>query len=193
MAKMLPNSFPFGTCTGKIGDVVVRRRGNKYYVASVPVITKPPTKKQLAQRERFKKAIEYAKKATHEDSPIREVYEMLAKWKDRNPMNVAVSDYFNVPEIEEVDLSEYQGMVGDRITVFAFKEKTLVDRVTVVILDEDGNEVERGEAMEDPAVPTIWTFIASSPVVTRNAVVVVTATDLPGNTVEQRVEKTLED
>ncbi len=189
MAKILGNKFPFGLITGKIGNIVLKNRNGKYYVSSLPQSTKPSTKKQLAHQERFRKAVEYGKTVTREGSPTREYYVQLAAKKNKSAMNLAVADWFAIPVIEEVDLSEYHGLVGDIVTIRAFKPKTMVTGVSVVILDDEGHEVERGKAVEHPLWPGVWSYTATTAVVTRNATIVVTATDLPGNTDEARLEK----
>lgn len=193
MAKILGNKFPFGLVSGKIGNVIVKRRGDRYYISSIPVKRRPPSKKQLAHQKRFKKAVEYAKMATREDSPFREVYEELARNKYKSPMNMAVTDWFQEPVIDEVDLSEYRGLVGDAISIKAGKVRGPIAAVEVVVQDQDGCEVERGKAVEHPLWPGAWSYTATTAVVTRGATVVVTAQDLPGNTDEARLEKTLED
>lgn len=64
----------FGRMRGKAADLVVKRRQGKYYVSAPPHKEKPPTEKQLDHQKRFARAIRYAKRATSEDSPTREIY-----------------------------------------------------------------------------------------------------------------------
>ena len=193
MAKILGNKFPFGLVTGKIGNVIVKRRGNKYYVTSLPVKKKAPTPKQLAHRKRFAKAIKYGKMATRPESPFREVYEGLARNKYKSPLNMAVADWFHEPEIENVDLSRYHGLSGDVVFVRAGKVRGPIAGVEVVVLDQEGCEVERGNAVQDPILVDEWSYTATSAVVTRKAAVMVTVKDLPGNVVTVQLEKILED
>ncbi len=193
MAKILGNKFPFGPVTGKIGNVIIRRRGKMYYVTSLPVKRKAPSPKQLAHRKKFAKAIEYGKMATRPGSPFLEVYEGLARNKYKSPMNMAVADWFQEPKIENVDLSRYHGLVGDVIFIRAGKVRGPIAGVEVVVLDQEGCEVERGNAVQDPMLADEWSYTATSAVVTRKAKVMVTVKDLPGNTDEDRLEKKLED
>jgi len=192
MARIIGYKFPFGEVRGKIGEVVIRKRRGKFYVSSVPKSTNiPPSKKQMAHRERFKKALEYARQATEEGSPTKALYEKLAQRKRREPRNVAVADFFRAPVIEEVDLSAYRGRPGDRIGIWAEEVGTLVASVRVTILTAQGEEVERGGATLDEHSTTDWSYLCSSKVEGDKVTVVVSATDLPGNETTRKVAKEL--
>ena len=118
-------------------------------------------------------------------SPTKEVYEELAEKKKKFPMNVAVADFFHVPEIEDVDLGEYHGKIGDLIKVRA-RDDVKVSRVAVLISDQDGGDAKavKGSALN-------WVYSATQDVGTGEATFVVTVNDLAGNVVEKRLEKTL--
>ncbi len=173
--------------SGKVGQVVVKRRDGKYYVATPPIHTKPPTEKQLEHREKFAKAIRYAKMATDEESPDKETYEEAAETASdgRSPMNMAVSDWFHPPEIDEVDFSEYHGRAGDVITIL-LKNEAKVDSVKLTISDADGNLLERGEATRRMAL--VWDYTATQDLPGDDATFVISVTDLPGNTAEESLE-----
>ena len=194
MAKVHKNNFPFGNLTGKIGDVVVRRRGDYYIISSRPRTKRsPPSQKQLAHQKRFKEALKYARTATEEGSPTRAAYERLAHNSDKSAMNMAVADWFRQPEIDKIDLSVYRGLAGDVITVYASKKTGPIVGVEVVVLDGEGHEVERGQAVEHPEFNASWTFTATCTVVTGKATFIIIVTDHPGNTVREQVEKNLEE
>ena len=131
--------------------------------------------------------MEYAKEAT-KTSPTKEVYEEMAERKRKYPMNVAVADFFHAPEIKEVDLEGYDGKTGDVITVKA-RDDVQVTRVAVLISDETGNEVERGDAVKVSELE--WMYTVEKDVGTGEATVVVMVNDLAGNVVERTVEKSL--
>jgi len=188
MAKIKNDKCLLGPISGRIGNLVFRRGKDQTIVSTRPKFTKPPSKKQLTQRERFKEAATYAKIATDQDSPTREVYEEVAKRKGNYAYLMAVSDWFHPPEIEEVDLSEYHGKKGDLISIEAY-DRVMVKRVSVSILDEEGNEVETGEAQSPNG--WMWNYTATVAVGTGEVSVVVTAEDLPGNVVKEKLEKAI--
>ena len=159
------------------------------FAALVMISTLTAVNTDVAQRW----AIEYGKMATRPGSPFLEVYEGLARNKYKSPMNMAVADWFQEPKIENVDLSRYHGLVGDVIFIRAGKVRGPIAGVEVVVLDQEGCEVERGNAVQDPMLADEWSYTATSAVVTRKAKVMVTVKDLPGNTDEDRLEKKLED
>ena len=190
MAKLRKKGV-IGELSGKVGQIVIRFSKGEYVITTPPVFTKPPSEKQLEQREKFKEAVEYAQEAT-KVSPTKEIYEEIAERKKKYPMNVAVADFFHVPEIEDVDISEYHGKTGDLIRVKA-RDDVKVSRVAVLISDQDGNEVERGDAKAVKGSALNWVYSATQDVGTGEATVVVTVNDLAGNVVEERLEKKLED
>ena len=183
MAKLRKKGV-IGELSGKVGQIVIRFSKGEYIITTPPVFTKPPSEKQLEQREKFKEAVEYAKEAT-QVSPTKEVYEEIAERKKKFPMNVAVADFFHVPEIEDIDISEYHGKIGDLIKVRA-RDDVKVSRVAVLISDQDGGDAKavKGSALN-------WVYSATQDVGTGEATFVVTVNDLAGNVVEKRLEKTL--
>jgi hypothetical protein len=80
---------------GKLGDFVFRRS----HTGELTIIKTPDmsnvkwSKAQKAHRQRFKKAIEYAKAAMAEPM-VRAIYEKTAKKQNKRPFDLAVSDYF---------------------------------------------------------------------------------------------------
>ena len=89
----------------------------------------------------------------------------------------------------EVAKGEYHGKIGDLIKVKA-RDDVKVSRVAVLISDQDGNEIERGDAKEESMF--WWKYTALQDVGTGEATVVVAVNDLAGNVVEKRLEKSLE-
>ena len=79
---------------GKVGDYVFRRSPDGQLVLSkVPDMSGVKwSKAQKAYRQRFKKAIAYAK-AAMSDSKVRAVYEKMAAKENKLPFRMAVSDY----------------------------------------------------------------------------------------------------
>jgi len=190
MAKILKIPV-IGEMKGKVGQVVVRRRDGKFYVATPPIHDKAPTDKQLEHQQKFKRAIRYARRATEEDSPSREAYEeaATAAHDGRTPMNLAVADWFHPPEIDEVDFGEYHGMAGDKIFIY-LNNDAKVKRVWMVISDGDGTELERGEATRSRNLE--WFYTTTEDLPGEDATFVITIRDLPGNTSISTLEKHME-
>ena len=82
----------------------------------------------------------YAKGAI-EAPETQEIYSSVAAKKKKTPIQVAVADFLNVPEIENVDLSKYTGTPGDIIKVTA-SDDVMVKSVHISIINDDGTLVE---------------------------------------------------
>jgi len=80
---------------GKLGDYVFRRaHTGELILSKIPDMSKVKwSKAQKAHRQRFKKAVEYAKAAMAEPK-VRARYEKEAARKNKRPHDLAVSDYF---------------------------------------------------------------------------------------------------
>jgi hypothetical protein len=89
---------------------------------------------QREQGQRFQEASAYARQAAHP------VYTELAKAMKLTPYNIALSDRMNPPVIHRI---LYR---NDRIFVEA-SDNVIVAKVEIMILDEQGDIVEQGEAV----------------------------------------------
>jgi hypothetical protein len=80
---------------GRLGDYVFRRtHTGEVILSKVPDMSKVKwSKAQKAHRQRFKKAVAYARAAMAEPK-VRAVYEKMAAKKGKRPFDMAVSDYF---------------------------------------------------------------------------------------------------
>ena len=80
---------------GKMGDMVFRlSHTGEMTVTKVPDMSNVKwSKAQKAHRQRFKKAVTYAKAAMAEPK-VRVLYEKMAAKKGKRPFDMAVSDYF---------------------------------------------------------------------------------------------------
>jgi hypothetical protein len=186
MAKSNNNVVTYGL-SGKIGDLLVfRQRDGKTIVSKMPEKSKTVSDKQKAQRKRFQQAVIYGKAAV--DAPdTGELYKAAAKkQKGKTPINVAVADFFNAPDIEHVDLSGYAGNVGDRIRINA-SDDFAVKSVHVRIANADGSLVEKGEAAQSGG--NLWIYTATQNNENLNGdKIVISASDLPGNVTEENHE-----
>jgi hypothetical protein len=181
MAKQKNNVVTHGL-SGKIGDLLIFRQvKGKTVVSKIPEQSKTATEKQKATRKRFQQATLYAKAAI-ESSNTKELYAAAAKKgknKGKTAYNIAVADFFNAPDIDSIDLSNYTGAAGDEIRVIA-SDDFAVKSVRVQIINADGSTVEEGEAANTEG--NLWIYAAvqnnESP---DGDKIVVTVSDLPGN------------
>jgi len=131
-------------------------------------------------------AVAYGKAALSvEDS--RELYEAAAKERDMPVFAVMIADYFNAPVIHSVDLSAYNAMSGNTITVFATDDVSVAS-VHVTINDDQGNLIESGDALETAEGSGQWVYTATTSTES-NVSVQAVATDRPGGVTVQTVSK----
>jgi hypothetical protein len=84
---------------------------------------------QKAHQERFRPAIAFA-----EGAKVDTEYQTAAKARGQSAFNVAVADFLHPPEIQEIDLSTYQGLAGQTISI------TATDDVMVKTVGAAGSE-----------------------------------------------------
>lgn len=128
---------------------------------------------QQVQQQAFREAAAYAKDQT--ENPI---YLAKAEGTPLNAYNVAVADWFNRPQILEVDLSGWMGAAGELIRMRA-QDDVLVEGVTVTISDGDGVVLESGQASEGGAL--WWEYAPSGDFTGQQVTVTIAARDLPGH------------
>ena len=178
MAKSKGNVVTYGL-SGKIGDLLVfRQLRGQTIVSKMPVTGAKPTEKQAAQRKRFQQAVLYAKAAI-EAPETGEHYKAAAKQKGKLPLNIAVADFFNAPDIAQIDLSGYTGNAGDTIAI-QVTDDFAVKAVQVRIMNAAGAEIEKGAARQ--TLGSLWSYTAAqNAVATEGCKIVISASDLPGN------------
>jgi hypothetical protein len=186
MAKSKGNVVTHGL-SGKIGDMLVFRQVNgQTIVSKIPEQSKFVSEKQLAQRLIFQQAVFYGRTVIIAPE-TKDLYATAAKKeKGKSAFNIAVADYCNAPNIDNVDLSEYTGNAGDKIRIIA-SDNFVVKSVNVRITNADGSLVEEGEAVQN--LGNTWIFTATQ--VNENLEgdkIVVSASDLPGNVAQENFE-----
>ncbi len=177
MAKVANNILVRGL-SGSLGKQLVLKRGrNGTIVSKFPVFdeNRTFTEAQVKRQSKFREAVAYAKYAKG-----LEIYIEKAKLTNRLPYHVAISDFSNPPEIREVDVSSWNGGIGQVIRVMAVDD-VLVTQVKVSILDDAGTVLEEGEAVQDG--DAWWSYVTTA-AARSGARVLVTVRDLPGNVVE---------
>jgi hypothetical protein len=184
MAKQSNNVVTHGL-TGKVGDLLVFRiRDGKTVVSKVPQKRKSDSEAQKEHQRKFQRAVLYAKSATA-DAVTGEAYKKAAK-RGQTGYNVAVADFFQAPDIWNIDVSGYAGQPGDLIRI-QVSDNFMVKEVRVTISNADGSLVEEGAAVSD-AVGYVWTYAATA---VNDSLegdrIEITASDLPGNVSQEVV------
>jgi len=176
MAKVLNNLIMKGL-SGSLGNQIVLRqgKGGRTIVAAKPGnVTRTFNPSQLAQQEAFRKAIAYARSAKAEA-----VYLTKAQGTNLSAFNVAIADWFSAPEVLEIDTENWTGTVGQVIRVKA-QDDTQVTKVSVQIVDAQGNVLEEGEAVQADGL--WWAYTTTTTVADpATSGINAKAYDLPGN------------
>src|SRR5215208_12975 len=177
MAKVNDNLVTEGL-SGKLGKRLVFRRGK----GGATILSTRPTfsedrvfnPTQVAQQSAFKEAIAYARDA--KDQPI---YINKSNGTAKTSYNVAVADWFGVPEVLEIDTTEWTGAAGQTIRIKA-QDDTHVAGVLVNIHGADDSLIEQGQAVKSDG---LWWAYTTTVTTTQTPEVRVTAVarDLPGN------------
>ncbi len=115
------------------------------------------------------------------DENLRAFYQALCQDKDTTAFALCVGDYLNEPEIDEVDLLQYKGKVGDRILITTTDDVGVVS-VDVTLTKTDGSTIETGKAVEVGTGSGSWEYVATAPVAEGTDIFVsVDAYDRPGH------------
>ena len=183
MAKVAKNLVLHGA-SGKLGDMlVIRQQGGQTILSVAPGPSKTePSEAQKLQRSRFQQAVIYAK-AQMADPDSKAEYGEKAKG-NKTAYNVAVADFFAAPNIDEIDVANYTGSLGDTIRVRA-TDDFKVTQVKVTIINADGSLVEEGDAVLQPNdLDWVYTATAENSSLDGDRILV-QAMDQPGNVTEQ--------
>ncbi len=179
MAKVGKNIVTTGM-TGKIGDLIVfRSSGGRTIVASKPVkMHRELSEPQKLHRRKFQHAILYGK-GIYSNPALKAQYQAKAG-EGESAFNVAVADYLNAPDIDEIDVSNYTGQPGSTIQI-QVTDDFMVTGVQVEIYNGEGELVEQGNAVQHANLSD-WLFTAT---VANGSIsgdkIVIKATDLPEN------------
>jgi hypothetical protein len=144
-----------------------------------------PTPAQLAQQQRFRLGIEYAKGANTQPE-----YKALAERRQLSSFNVATADFLHPPEIHELDLSGYHGKPGDTIAVRA-TDDVAVKTVSLLIATDENLVVEQGLMQQGTADRTRWTYVATKEAGSSHVKVVVDAADMASQMTRAEAPKAL--
>jgi hypothetical protein len=147
---------------GAIGNLVFKKYKGRIIVCRKPKFTKPPSRLQIAERAHFSEAVAYAQ-SVKADPVARAFYEPIAKERDTCVYWLAIKDFRCAPSLLPLDLSEYEGKVGDKITIRAVDIIGLA-HVDVKVFAQDGTPIEQGKAVENGVRSGKWIYTATAPV-----------------------------
>jgi hypothetical protein len=177
MTRVHNNIFVRGLSGKLAGQFVLRRlRDGRTAVCKIPDFSsRKLSKEQKNHHKRFKLASAYAKAASR-SNPL---YAELAEGTMKNAYNVALGDWFHPPVIQEVKRR-------DKVIRVQPSDDVCVASVRVLVLDEKGKVLEKGEGVREEGPSTssgCWEFAPSA-----EGKVVVEVRDLAGNLVKVELE-----
>lgn len=177
MATFKKNLYLQGASGMLGGQLVYKTVDGRTVVSSPPVRKSAFSEAQLKQMTRFKYVSAYAKAALV-DEQLGPVYdEAFKRLKGfRSAYQLAVTDYLRPPEIGDLHLPNGSG--GSKLLIEAFEDPKL-NRVEFLILDDNGDIMERGDAsIESNGIQ--WGYVLQSDI-PEGGSVRVDVHDLPGN------------
>ena len=179
MARVSNNIFVRGL-SGSLGNqfIIKTDKGGRTIVSAKPHFpdNREFSAAQLAHQQAFREAVAYANMAKGE-----EIYKIKANGGPKSAYNVALGDYFNPPQILEIDLSGWTNGEGGTTRVRA-QDDVKVQGVKVTISDETGTLLKEGEASE---VGALWWEYSTAQAAVDNLRVTASAKDLPGHVTER--------
>ena len=175
---------------GSVGNLVVVHYKGRVWTRQKPTVTPKATPRRKAHRGKLGRAAKWARVLPEQAPEVAARYRKAAEGTDWSWQNLAVADYMHGPVIEEIDLSGYSGLSGERIRVQARDDvkppmKLGVAEVRVVIRNLAGKALEQGQAGQDGAA---WVYVTQTEVQPGQIVnIEVMATDQPSNHVTKTV------
>jgi hypothetical protein len=169
--------------SGRVGDIVLKNYSGKSVMAKRPDCSKViKSARQLEINDKFKRAVKVGQYVM-KDPKSSDFYKR--KRPDMDPYHAAISDYMSRPVIERVDVSGYQGLPGNVVTVSVW-DKWEIEGVDMVIFNSLGEVIECGAAIPRQfSAKTEWDYTATVENIDyKSSRILVRAKDHLGNTVE---------
>jgi hypothetical protein len=178
--------------SGDVGGFIYRQQADGTLILAkqrLPDPDREPTEAQAQQLQRFKEAsARYTR--LMENSGTQAAYQQLMTERGikYSVRALVMGDIMGAPKIDTIDLSHYQGAVGDSIRVLA-EDSVGVSRLTLSVYDTTASQVvESGEkAFTSQIASTVeWEYTVTVAVPADHAIEVrVAAYDLAGNQIEK--------
>lgn len=153
---------PIAGFSGAMGEMVFADSKEKNCTIAYMKTHYDPTQAQLDQWENWRESSRRAKAALAIPA-LREFYESIAAERKVTAYTVAFTDFLVEPTFRPLDLSGYQGQVGDRIRIRAVDDIGLAD-VEVTLTTSEGTLIEKGKAIEEGLRTGYWNYIVTAPV-----------------------------
>ena len=163
--------------SGLLGDQLIfkRDRMGRTIVSRKPNFeNRVFSEDQKQHQSRFQEAAAYAKAAAKTEP----IYAELAAGTAKSAYNVAVGDWFNPPEVGEIDVRGYTGQAGETIRA-KVTDDVRVTQVKIVISAGDDMVVEKGEMSLEQGLWYSYTTTVNCPEGLVKAEVI--GLDLPGH------------
>lgn len=178
MAKTQLNSALNGI-SGGIDNWVYRSVRGRTVISRRGTNTSPLTEPQIAVRERFRLAADYAKAGTA-DPAQQAIYAPFAKERSISLFSAMMTDYLKPPVVNVIDLSAYHGQIGEPIRVRASDDIEVMG-VHVTLQAPDLSVLEEGPAVLQFGT---WVYLTTTARPADGTALTITAkaTDRPGNT-----------
>jgi hypothetical protein len=173
--------------SGRVGDIVFRNYGGKSVMSKRPDCSKViKTARQIEFMNRFAKAVKYGQYVI-KNQELSNYYRK--KRPDLSPYHAGISDFQSRPVIECVDVSGYQGLPGNVVTVSVW-DRWSIEGVDMVIFNALGEIIEYGAAVPGKFSGNAeWDYKATVENVDyKSCRIHVRAKDLPGNVVESEID-----
>lgn len=138
------------------------------------------TDSQKKENGRFRAAMAYAR-SQMADPVAKAEYQAIAKGLQR-AHNMAVADFYHLPEIKSIDLAQCNGHTNDPVSIVAVDILKVV-KLTVAITDASGKLVESGDAQKTGRWNWEYRLTGNYSTV-EHLTVKVKAWDKPGNSAE---------
>jgi hypothetical protein len=167
--------------SGMLGKTIVFRRWRgRLVVAKAPKKRDQLSELQEAQVSRFTLAGQYARQQML-DPEAKAEYATGIRRNIQSAYHAAQSDYLNAPKVRYINAEEYTGASGELIVIKAIDDFK-VTRVSVEIVDPNGEVLERGDAVPYFRKSDLWKYHTSmvNPSL-QGTVIRATAYDKPGN------------
>lgn len=183
MAKAKNNLATEGF-SGRLGGMVYRQKNGNTIISRRPKRVTSVSPAQDNVRKLFKQAAVYAK-AILANPLMKQFYSEKAK-EGTSAYNTAMADFFNLPEVVDIDAANYNGSIGSKVSVAAFDDGKITS-VRVRIEGSNGMLLEEGMAVQsEDGLHWIFTtgMVNSSLAGSR---ILATAMDIPGHTASKQI------
>ena len=179
------NPAMYGT-RGMLGKTLVYKDWyGRTLVTNKPKKRKSISEKQVTTIDNFKNATRFAK-ALMKKPEKKALYERGINERQRSAYAVALKDILNKPEIQEIDIKDYNGRAGELIRVRAYDD-FMVASVIVTISSVDGKVVDTGSA-QPRGKRGLWRFTTTTGVPDAKGLMIsAEAKDVAGNTVRGEI------